>query len=143
MTEPEFPDTPDVELLDPRRRIWRLKEDWRIEEDDFILIIPAGFLFDRASVPRMVWSVIAPDDLGTEGPLVHDFLYRCQGCPPEGTCWPPDRAFTRDEVDDLLARRMERDPRIVAWKRRLAWAGVRAGGWLPWSRAAARNAKLG
>jgi hypothetical protein len=41
--------------------------------------IPAGFVFDLASVPRVLWWLIAPFELSIVAPLIHDWLYRVEG----------------------------------------------------------------
>lgn len=88
--------------------------------------IPAGFEYDKASVPRAVWWLISPDDLGEVAPLVHDWCYAHGGAIP-GAVTP----YTRAEADALFNRHMSMD-HVQAWKRRLAFRAVRTFGGSHW-----------
>lgn len=101
-----------------------------------LIKVPAGFVTDLASVPRlpvMYWLFGATAD---EAAVIHDFLYR-------------DMTTTRADADAVFAEAMEVIARIKqgalaadgvpAWRRWLAsvaddarrgamWAGVRVGG---------------
>ena len=77
------------------------------------IIVPAGFTFDGASIPRAAWSVVG---LTPGGPIlaaatVHDLLYRFDGKLPPGCLlerevagdWRPlDYAFSRKEADAIF-----------------------------------------
>ncbi len=57
---------------------------WRIETDYLFFIpwlnvevcIPGGFIFDGASIPRILWSMMAPTGIMFITGLFHDFGYR-------------------------------------------------------------------
>lgn len=76
--------------------------------------VPAGFVTDFASVPRIPVAFLLAGDCGQEAAVIHDFLY---------VTHEVDRA-TADSVfrEALLAGG---EPRWRAW---LMWAGVRIGG---------------
>jgi len=95
-----------------------------------LVIIPRGFRWDLASVPRAVWWLISPNDLGLVGPLVHDWLYRCGGVVPAPHCEPP-RHFSRAAADELLRELMARDG-VAGWRRRFAYRAVRLFGGGSW-----------
>lgn len=40
-----------------------------------IILIPSGFVWDLASVPRWLWSLIPPDNDAELAFLIHDYLY--------------------------------------------------------------------
>lgn len=117
-------------LTDPWTYTWEHGGSWRA------LIIPAGFVLDLASVPRVVWALIAPWDLRASS-LPHDWIYRHQGDLPEGSYWidgePPPRPWTRKEGDKLMARVM-RESGVARWRRRAAYGAVRLAGWAAWRR---------
>jgi hypothetical protein len=118
--------------------LWVVAEDFIFYSAKLgrLIKVPAGFVTDLASVPRlplMYWLCGATAD---EAAVIHDFLYR-------------DMTTTRKEADDVFAEAMEVIARIKqgalaadgvpGWRRwfadvaddarRLAmWAGVRAGG---------------
>jgi hypothetical protein len=91
---------------------WILLEDFRE--------VPKGFVFDFSSIPRALWWLISPTELGDIGPLRHDLAYRLTW----GTRKAADRQFLID---------MEAD-KIPAWKRNTAYSAVRAFGWMSWGK---------
>lgn len=50
----------------------------RVTIDDKKYVIPKGFKTDLASIPRILWPIIAPQYSGFIAPsILHDYLYRC------------------------------------------------------------------
>ncbi len=115
-----------------REGAWRLDAPFRWEEDGTRLTVPAGWRFDLASVPRVLWTLIAPFELSLAAPLVHDFLYRTAGVPPPGTV-EPHRTFTRAEADRIFCAIMARQG-VAGWRLAAAYVAVRAAGVLAWRR---------
>lgn len=130
---PSHPTLPraDVQLIDAPHNKWRLVEPYSYydSEHDVTITVPAGFEFDLASVPRFFWRIIAPFELGIEGPLVHDAAYGTRGFPAGWT--DPERMYTRKEVDALLLH-IAGQGGASPWKRRAAYAVVRAFGRGAW-----------
>jgi hypothetical protein len=60
------------------RRRYELLEDWICDflGPDFTYIIPAGFIFDGASIPRLFWNMLSPSGYLFLAGLVHDFIYK-------------------------------------------------------------------
>ncbi|HEY0155467.1 MAG TPA: DUF1353 domain-containing protein [Longimicrobium sp.] len=108
----------------PRYR-WRLDRTYLYHGRLCTIVIPEGFRFDLASVPRAVWWLIAPFELSIAAPLVHDFLYRYGGMLASG------QVLIRSEADTLFAELMERE-RVPAWRRVLAYRAVRMFGRSSW-----------
>lgn len=52
-------------------RHWKLIFDF----DNPFQVVPAGFVFDGASVPRMLWSFLDPAGEAFEAACVHDYFY--------------------------------------------------------------------
>jgi hypothetical protein len=106
---------------------WVAGTRWRLEKPYVfgMIQIPAGFIFDLASVPRMLWWLIAPFELSIVGPLLHDYLYRVDGA-REG--------YTRKQVDELFERLMYLEG-ISGWRRRAAYRAVRVFGGGSWREA--------
>jgi hypothetical protein len=114
---------------------WRLEdEDLRVYSMGYTLVVPQGFITDLASVPRPLWPIIAPFELGLAGPIVHDWIYRHGGA-IRG--WSQDRpqagrfVFTRGEADGFLKDIMQQDG-IPSWRVNAGYAGVRLGGHWSW-----------
>lgn len=67
-------------------RVWKLisvKRDWMLKEnymftlkDGTNLIIPKGFIFDGASVPKPLWFILDPVGLLLVPGIIHDYAYR-------------------------------------------------------------------
>ena len=81
------------------------------------LVIPKGFVFDFASVPRIFWTPtgISPDRLRWTAPLIHDFLYEHKGKLPAGSYlirtrmrgWEEGKTkWTRKNADRMFCRIM-------------------------------------
>jgi len=120
---------PIVSYVGPGNK-WRLEQPYSYRDGDNVITVPEGFTFDLASIPRAFWWLISPFDLSIAAPLIHDFLYKYEGEPPDGSIEPP-RVYTRKQADQLFLRMMEMEG-IPRWRRALAYASVRAFGWLGW-----------
>jgi hypothetical protein len=107
-----------------------------------VITVPNGFVYDGASVPRLVWTLsgITPDGLIRSAALVHDFIYRYEGRLPlnhygvvfDGVYKDISKnRWARIDADRLFARIM-REAGVPKLKRRAAYLGVRAGGWASW-----------
>lgn len=83
-----------------------------------VVRVPDGFRTNFASVPQVLQSLISP--IGTYDPAttLHDYLYQFDG-------------WARGEADGALKEAME-VLGVGWWTRQTIYAGVRAGGWLPW-----------
>jgi hypothetical protein len=112
----------------------------------YCLVVPEGFHHDFASVPRLLWGLIAPIDLGMAS-IFHDWLYRNGGevttllWEGDPACWTPhsDR-WTREQADRLFARIM-REQGVAKWRRRCAYLAVRFWGRRFWKRRALRSSR--
>jgi len=60
------------------RRRWEVMEDWYSNclGAHFTYIIPAGFIFDGASIPRLFWNILSPSGYLFLAGLIHDFVYK-------------------------------------------------------------------
>lgn len=122
-------------------RGWLVAALWAVDVGGYRLRVPAGFgPFDLASVPRMLWWLIAPFELSLSAPLAHDVLYRFRGQLPPQWLTPGTRVSRR--IADrwfLLLMAREGVPRL---RRRVAWVAVRLAGWWPWWRSGRPAGKL-
>ena len=57
-------------------RRWRLLENWFYAWEGGYVIIPKGFEFDGASIPRPFWFFLSPVGLLLIPGLIHDYGYR-------------------------------------------------------------------
>lgn len=119
--------------------------DWIHEGSRYRICVPRGFIFDMASVPRIVWPLISPFGLGPAA-VPHDWLYNKRGRLNDGSFqhfvettdggfWEPltgaPYRWTRKNTDRLFGRMM-RESKVTTWKRRAAYLAVRAFGIIAW-----------
>jgi hypothetical protein len=106
---------------------WVTTSPWPYLIDEGPLTVPAGFVCDLASVPRILTVLLPRERLGLAGPILHDAVYR--GTVGRG----PHITLTRRRADQLFHVLMRCDgvSRLTA---HIAWAAVRAFGWLAWRR---------
>ena len=113
------------------QRLWLLLEPltyWPLAAE--AVMVPAGFLTDGASVPRLLWALYPP--FGGEydrAAVVHDYLYRFA----ELYHGNDHGHISRGQADDLMLEMMEVDG-FRPSGRRTVWSGVRVGGWVSWRR---------
>lgn len=144
----DFPDQPDV--LDRGDRVKVLHSPyrctWEHKGQQVRLTVPAGFVYNGASVPQLLWSIYPPHALDRAA-VFHDFLYRGAGLLPYGAHeyltglntpgayrWVPITArWTRAAADRLFFEQLRQDPKGPGWVRqRMAYAMVRAFGGGRW-----------
>jgi len=125
------------------RRRWRVVEDWHYQlKSGLVAVIPAGFVFDAASIPRVFWWFLSPTGLLLVPSLIHDHAYRY------GFIWilgkhdymPFGIRCMRGEWDRLF-REMSDDVNGVHLAGWIAWVGVRLGGWMAWGKCRKRKFK--
>ncbi|ULA62961.1 MAG: hypothetical protein LZF86_80131 [Nitrospira sp.] len=129
---------PAMELLEPavtyRSPDWIVLADCQYAAlDGFTVTVKQGFKTDLASIPRLLWGVIASFELSLAAPIVHDLIYRAGGIValPDGEVLPVGTRFERKEADDLFLELMTRS-KIGYWKRNVAYLAVRAFGGSSW-----------
>jgi hypothetical protein len=121
----------DVEILktDKAGRVTaRLLEPYRFRLapplGDEVIVVPAGFKTDFASVPRGLWNFEPPLGDAGKAAVVHDFLYATRGL---------GGRFSRAQADAIFRQALA-DLGVPAWKRTLLWAAVRVGGAGGWGK---------
>ena len=104
----------------------------RFESNGHRLYVPARFVTDHASVPRLFWNIFPPvDPRWSRAAVVHDYGYRFGAYPIEGGNFL--RFGTRAGVDNLFLAAMEADG--AGWlARHTLYRAVRMGGWATWNK---------
>jgi hypothetical protein len=128
-------DLPRVILTrDEAKRVWVLVEKCSYRATHHTLTAPANYETDLASIPRVFWSILAPEELSLAAPLFHDLIYRCAGSLPEESLNPFDgKVFERKEADDLFLELMKK-AKIPRWKRTTAYLAVRGFAAFAWKK---------
>lgn len=105
----------DARLIadDPPR--WRLLGALIYDSAVDLIVVPAGFETDFASVPRLPLTFLLAGDTCHRAAVVHDWLYT------------PPQKLTRAEADRVLCEAAAASG-VPAWRRWLVWLGVRVAG---------------
>ena len=121
-------------------RNWELTQDWKYNIDGKDYIIPKGFTFDGASIPKFLRTFFSPVGVLLIGGLVHDYMYKYTHCKPVSA------KGALLVVDQKKADQIFRDINIVVngfyTMNYLAYWSLRIGGFVAWNGHRKRNAKL-
>ena len=113
-----------VHTEDEQGNVYTLLEDVVIIWKNKVLVVPAGFKSDGASVPRFFWRSVFPpgDSKALRAAIAHDFIYR-----------EHPLNWTRAEADDLFYDLLREDG--VGWfSAQSAYWGVRIFGGASWKK---------
>ena len=122
-------------------RNWEVAEDWefRIEGDWYV--IPAGFTFDGASIPKFLHTWLSPTGVLLMGGLVHDFAYKYE------TLLKKNKKETIGNITqkkaDLIFRDINIEQNGFHLLNKLAYWALRIGGFVAWNGHRKVNAKIG
>ena len=112
-------------------RTWELVEPWSFSIDGRTFIIPKGFVFDGASIPKYFWNWLSPVGVLLIPGLVHDYLYANEALMQSNNVIGVKR--NRKECDQLF-----RDIAIevngfksINW---IAYGALRPFGWIAWNK---------
>lgn len=83
-----------------------------------VIIVPAGFVTDLASVPDIAESLLPRNGEYSTAAIIHDYLYWTQAC-------------TREQSDNLMSIVMK-ETGVAPWKDLLIYGAVRLGGQHAW-----------
>lgn len=94
---------------------WELLADFSFHvgsySSDDVITVPAGFVTDLASVPRILWTFLPPHGKYSKAAIIHDYLYEYG-------------IRTKKYADDVFLEAME-VLGVPAYKRQLMYWAVR------------------
>ena len=116
---------------------------WTEGQKDLKFTLPAGFVFDGASVPRFCWSLtgLLPTGVHLGAAAVHDEAYKRRGLLTKGQVslligddkWlPVDTQWDRKQCDDMFKRIMIAAEE-TSWKANAMYWAVRIFGGAAWN----------
>lgn len=121
-------------------RHWELADSWYYEINGEEYMIPAGFKFDGASIPKFLHTWLSPTGVLLMGGLVHDYAYKY------ATLYKSD-GTTMGTIDQKKADEIFRDINIEQngfhFLNYLAYWALRIGGFVAWNGHRKVNAKIG
>ncbi len=108
-----------LELLEDGRHV-RLIAPYTIYVDGTLITVPAGFITDGATSPRVFWRVAPPFGRYAPAAVVHDWLYY-------------SGSVDRQMADSIFYTIMERC-KVPAWQRKAMFWFVRKFGIWAWNK---------
>ena len=112
-------------------RNWKVTQDWKYRMNGNEYIIPAGFQFDGASIPKFLRTFFSPVGVLLVGGLVHDYMYKYSALKRT------DKKGSLLLVDQKKADQIFRDINIEVngfyFMNYLAYWSLRLGGWVAWN----------
>lgn len=104
-------------ILDENGNVKKV-EDYTEEERKYrsweSITIPAGFVTDLATIPRILWSILPPHDYYAKAAILHDYLY--------------ENAIGTKKEADLVFYEALGVLGMPKWQRKLFYWGVRCFG---------------
>ena len=121
-------------------RNWVILKDFKYTMNGTNYVIPKGFSFDGASIPKFLRTFFSPVGVLLIGGLVHDYMYKYSACKPA------DKKGQLLLVDQKKADQIFRDINIEVngfyFMNYLAYWSLRLGGFVAWNGHRKRNAKI-
>ena len=121
-------------------RHWEVADDWAFEINGEGFIIPQGFQFDGASIPKFLHTWLSPTGVLLMGGLVHDYAYKYE------TLLRSGQKETLGVIDQKRADEIFRDINIEQngfhFLNNLAYWALRIGGFAAWNGHRERNCKI-
>ena len=122
-------------------RNWELTNDFNYVLNGNKYVIPAGFKFDGASIPKFLRTFFSPVGVLLIGGLVHDYAYKYE------TLLRENKRDTLGKISQKRADEIFRDININVngfyLMNYLAYWSLRLGGFVAWNGHRKRNVKIG
>ena len=122
-------------------RTWEVADDWAFKIGSTWYVIPQGFVFDGASIPKFLHTWLSPTGVLLMGGLVHDYAYKY------ATLLKSGKKKTMGTIDQKKADEIFRDINIEQngfhFLNYLAYWALRIGGFVAWNGHRKRNSQIG
>ena len=119
-------------LLGVRR--WEIVEDFFFEVKGVDYVIPKGFTFDGASVPKFLATFLSPVGVLLIGGLVHDYAYKYNGLKPVSDADNVTLHTYGQKSADKLFRDINIEVNGFYFLNYLAYFALRLCGWVAWNK---------
>ena len=122
-------------------RHWEIAKDFHFEVNGEEYVIPEGFVFDGASVPKFLASWLSPVGVLLIGGLVHDYAYKYTVLLKKGQK-ESSPVMTQKEADQLF-RDINIEQNGFHLLNYLAYFALRIGGFAAWNKHRKNNCNVG
>jgi hypothetical protein len=112
-------------------RNWVTTKDWKYKINDVEYVIPAGFQFDGASIPKFLRTFFSPVGVLLIGGLVHDYMYKYTACKPLNKKDP--LLLVDQKRADQIFRDINIEVNGFYFMNYLAYWSLRLGGFVAWN----------
>ena len=121
-------------------RHWEIAKDFEYELNGNKYVIPAGFIFDGASIPKFLHTFLSPVGVLLIGGLVHDYAYKYAALKPKSK---KDAILLLDQKkSDQIFRDINIEINGFYLMNYLAYWSLRVGGFMAWNKHRKVNAKI-
>ena len=111
-------------------RNWEITKDWKYRMNGNEYIIPAGFQFDGASIPKFLRTFFSPVGVLLVGGLVHDYMYKYSALKRTGK---GGLLLVDQKKADQIFRDINIEVNGFYFMNYLAYWSLRLGGWVAWN----------
>ena len=122
-------------------RTWTITKDFNYKLRGVEYVIPKGFTFDGASVPKFLASFLSPVGVLLIGGLVHDYAYKF-ACLKTKNSKDPLLLLNQHQADKIF-RDINIEVNGFHFLNYLAYWALRIGGFVAWNGHRKRNVKIG
>ena len=120
-------------------RNWKITKDWKYRYNGNEYIIPAGFQFDGASIPKFLRTFFSPVGVLLVGGLVHDYMYKYAALKRTGK---GGLLLVDQKKADQIFRDINIEVNGFYFMNYLSYWSLRLGGWVAWNGHRKRNEKI-
>ena len=122
-------------------RTWTVAKDFHYKLKGVEYVIPKGFVFDGASVPKFLASFLSPVGVLLIGGLIHDYAYKYAALKPKND--KDALLIVNQHEADKIFRDINIEVNGFHFLNYLAYWALRIGGFVAWNGHRKRNAKIG
>ena len=122
-------------------RHWEIVKDFTFELEGKKYVIPKGFKFDGASIPKFLHTFLSPIGVLLMGGLVHDYAYKYQTLLMAGPKKQTMGIITQKRADEIF-RDIGIEVNGFFLMNYLAFWSLRLGGFMAWNKHRKVNAKI-
>jgi hypothetical protein len=128
-------------------RQWEIVKDFKYTLSGSEYVIPKGFTFDGASIPKFLHTFLSPVGVLLMGGLVHDYMYKYEAQLIHNKNYLiPENKSDIESVTQKKADQIFRDINIEIngffFMNYLAYWSLRLGGFMAWNKHRKVNAKI-
>ena len=113
-------------------RHWIVSKDFVFKMDGIVFVIPKGFQFDGASIPKFLHTWLSPTGVLLMGGLIHDYAYKYATLKKkDNEVW--EQGTLTQKQADVIFRDINIEINGFKFLNYLAYWALRIGGFMAWN----------